>query len=365
MNKNSYTGEFRELVNIVRYHPAVSVILPFEPHISSKSTAELRLKNALSNVEKQLYKEYTSERALPVIIKLHKLLGSINYNNFKKSIAIFASPFIEKIIYLDFEVEEKIVVDDSFEIRDLVYCKKQVKEYLVLVLSACSSELYIGNCHKLARIKSNVSDHLSGYKNDVPETVENFSGSSHQKEILMDKFLHKMDQELGIILNAYPFPVFIMGTERINGHYKKITHNNSRISAYIHGSYTGASEKDILKVLRPYTNEWNKIKQSDLLHQADKAMGAGKLSSGIENVWKAATQKRGRLLLVEKDFICVAVKVCDEVINTADANLSNPFYIKDAVNDIIEKVLESGGDVEFLENGALPKYGQIALIEYY
>ena len=44
---------------------------------------------------------------------------------------------------------------------------------------------------------------------------------------------------------------------------------------------------------------------------------------------------------------------------------NNPFYIKDAVDDIMEKVLQNGGDVEFVENGVLKDYERIALIQYY
>jgi len=41
------------------------------------------------------------------------------------------------------------------------------------------------------------------------------------------------------------------------------------------------------------------------------------------------------------------------------------FYIKDAVDDIIEKVLENGGDIEFVDQDVLRDYGHIALIRYY
>ena len=40
-------------------------------------------------------------------------------------------------------------------------------------------------------------------------------------------------------------------------------------------------------------------------------------------------------------------------------------YIKDAVDDVIEKILEAGGDVEFVEPGILESYNHIALIQYY
>ena len=40
-------------------------------------------------------------------------------------------------------------------------------------------------------------------------------------------------------------------------------------------------------------------------------------------------------------------------------------YIKDAVDDVMEKVLEFGGDVEFVDEGILDAYAHIVLINYY
>jgi hypothetical protein len=35
------------------------------------------------------------------------------------------------------------------------------------------------------------------------------------------------------------------------------------------------------------------------------------------------------------------------------------------VDDLIEKVLQDGGDVEFVEDGSLNDYQHIALVQYY
>jgi len=70
--------------------------------------------------------------------------------------------------------------------------------------------------------------------------------------------------------------------------------------------------------------------------------------------------------VVEKDFLYPGhTGPAADMIYPEDLSLNGAFFIKDAVNDVIEKVLESGGDVEFVENGVLADYGRVALIEYF
>jgi stalled ribosome rescue protein Dom34 len=82
----------------------------------------------------------------------------------------------------------------------------------------------------------------------------------------------------------------------------------------------------------------NKHQLRFLLHRAHED---GKLCYGLKAVWNTATHRRSRLLVVEETFM------------------------GELVDDIIEKVLKDGGDVEFVEQGTLSGYQQIALIEFH
>jgi hypothetical protein len=55
----------------------------------------------------------------------------------------------------------------------------------------------------------------------------------------------------------------------------------------------------------------------------------------------------------------------EDVIYTPAEPYNKFSYIKDAVDDVIEKVLEHGGDVEFVEQGTLKDYQHVALVQYY
>ena len=355
-----------EILNAVKYMPCVSIIMPFEPKMALKIELEHKLKLALGKVDSELMASYTEEKALAVLRRLREVVKNLDYKTHKKSIAIFVSPLLEKVFYLDIPVDEKIIVDDSFEIRDLVYSKKEMHKYLVLVLSGKRTRIYLGNTTTFVRIVSNVPDHIAAYKNDIPEKVSNFADPSERKEVMLDKFLRHTDNGLTILLKSYPLPLFVMGTDRVIGHFKKITRNINHILGYINGNYEDTSEEELRKALQPQISDWKKVKKEDLLQKLDAAASAKKMVAGIENVWREAMHKRGRLLVVEKNFIYPAQHSSEEdIIYSKDHLTGNDFYIKDAVDDVIEKILENGGDVEFVDENVLKEYGRIALILYY
>lgn len=358
--------EIREVTDSIHYRPCISIIMPFEPKMGAKAEITQQLKYAVDKVEREIRENYNGEMGKLVIQKLKNITRNLNFSTFKKSIAIYVSPVFEKILYLDIPVLEKIIVNGSFEIRDLLYSKQKIQQYMVLIISGKFSKVYLGNSSTFTKVKSNVPDHIAAFKHDSPGRVGNFSDPSHNKEVLLKRFLQHTDEGLSFLMQAYPFPVFVMGTKKLTGYFKAITKNEKNIAGYITGNYTESTDKELSQKLKPYLDNWKKVKMTDLRHQIEKAADSGKLAIGIRDVWKQASQHRGRLLIVEKNFMCPAQQGGNEGVIYMPAEPYNKFsYIKDAVDDVIEKVLEDGGDVEFVDDGFLNKYQHISLVQHY
>jgi len=179
------TPEIQEVMKAVHYRPAVSIIMPFEAKANMKTELMHSLKFAADKVEKELQENYPDELSVPVMEKLRELISQLEVDGRKKSVAIFVSPVFEKIMFLDMAVEEKIIIDESFEIRDLVYCKKQLHKYMALLLSGKESRLFLGNSDRFVRLALSTPESVAAYLNDSPERVANFSDKSEQKEIVM------------------------------------------------------------------------------------------------------------------------------------------------------------------------------------
>lgn len=350
----------------VHYRPAISIIMPFEPKMRTRSELAHAVDAAVDKVEREVMEDFPDELSLLVIGKLQAIIRRLNFNTFKKSVAIFVSPVFEKVLYLDIAVEERIIVDDSFEIRDLVYNRKEIKNFLILQLHNRECHLYLGNSTNLVRIISNNSGSKKEVDHDGQAKLSNTSDSAGLRELELGKFLRHVDNGLGIILKLYPLPLFVMGTERILGYFKKLTKHNGTVIDYIPGNYVNNSILELNEKIGPFVKNWSNVKHRNLLNKLKEATDKKKLAIGMKDVWREAMRKRGRLLLVEKNYMYAAERgSSDEIIYKATEPVNKYSYIKDAVDDVMEKVLENGGDVEFVDAGLLKDFQNIALILFY
>ena len=158
-------------------------------------------------------------------------------------------------------------------------------------------------------------------------------------------------------------PLFVLGDKKVIHQFKNITRHASSIIDYAEHNGENISPGKLTKTIRPLIHNWPSVKRESLKHQLTHASGEKKVVSGIEEVFRESMHRHGRLLLVEKNYKYPSGYGSDtELIDNAIHPYSSSSYIKDAVDDIIEKVLEENGDVEFVDKDVLKDYGHIALI---
>ncbi|OCX54015.1 hypothetical protein BEL04_07000 [Mucilaginibacter sp. PPCGB 2223] len=358
--------EIHEVINAVHYRPALSIILPLEPHIGLETEIAHTLKITADKAERELHRYYPDEQCRVVTQKLQRLIAGVDIPVKKKGMALFVSPLFEKVLYLDYPVMEKLVVDESFKVRDLLYDAKQDVRFILLVLSALESKVFLGDHTTLTPLPSNIPGSIYAYMTDMPERISNFSDIGEHKQIVIDKFLHHIDEELGNLINERHLPVLVLGAERILGQFKKLSRNTRSVMAYVDGNYENATIVELTELVRPHLRALKMTRQQELLQRLDKAAGQHRIATGIQQVWRDAHDGKGQLLIVEKNYRFAAQHGPEPgIIEAATEPYDHFAYIRDAVDDAMEKVLISGGDVEFTEDGALEHFDHIALIKYY
>jgi len=358
--------EIKEVMAVPHYRPAVSIILPMKAKIGLESEVKKEVKFATDKVERMLKDQYSQETTSTVMHKIYELIKDASFPSHKKGLAIYASPLFAKMYFLDTEVPERIIINESFEIRDLLLNRKEEKHYLLFLLSGEKCKLFMHTGQELLPVKLEAPNAIDAYWNDEVERVSNFTDPVVYKNNQIEKFIRQMDKELINMLRTHPLPVFLMGSKSILGLFKTITHANSHIQGIVEGNFEESTLAEISSSLQPVYDHWKQKQQEQLLHQIESAANQKKLAVGIQDVWKTAYEKKGRLLVVERNYVAAGEHVAAGKIVYKPTVAQNDFHSSsDVVDDVIEMVLQNGGDVAFTEDGFLSGFDHIALIQYY
>lgn len=333
--------------------PPVAIVMPFNPKMTPRAECESRLKLLVAKAERELLARYPSEVVLPVIRRIQQAVKALNGTTHKSSVAIFVNGDDAQTLYMDIPVEETIVIDTPFAVKDLLECRVDEREFLILLLSNRNSRIYLSTGEDYRIVKSNTPETIYAYLNEVPTRTANFSDPSERREVMLDKFLHHIDEGLDSVLAAWPRPVFVIGDPRVAGHFKSLTHHGKNIVDYIHLDPAEWNTDHWKEALGPYLADWEKIREAHALRLVEKATDAGKLVAGIAEVARQARCHNARLLVVEDGYT-----------GTSGAPAGD-FQLTDPVDRVVWQVLSNGGNVERVGKDSLKHLGRIALVKYY
>jgi hypothetical protein len=319
--------------------PTVSLLIPFEPKITSRSVLESSLQSAMKEVKMQLDIKRPNEETYMVLVRLGKLIERLNYGTYKKSAVIFLSAGIEKVFYLDMDVQQRIAVDVPLTMRNVAESKADARNHLLLVINDEHVRIFHGNSDGLTRLQTFTAGSVSEY----------MPGSGN------GSVLRYLDHCLDTLLIDYPFPVVVMASGRMCLQFKTHTYNAAHVVAYMHGDFEDESEARLREDTMPLLAHWKQHKQQHVLQQLEQARKNNKLARGMREVCKEICEHRGKMLVVEKSFH-------SRIGAVPNLQVSGQFYIQDNIDEAIARLLDAGADVEFVEDGVLKEYKHVALI---
>ena len=106
------------------------------------------------------------------------------------------------------------------------------------------------------------------------------------------------------------------------------------------------------------------LKRTRALARPNAAVSVNRHASGIDQVWRAAFEKRCQILLVETGFEHPA-DLSPEGDRLLPHSGRGAAALDDAVDEVIERVIADGGDVLFYDPGVLDVHQRIAAVLRY
>jgi hypothetical protein len=236
--------------------------------------------------------------------------------------------------------------------------------------------LYEGTWNVLTEVKD--KNFPNAYKEEYiynpPSQSSSYAGYSHVKSFEKDKseleairfkdFFRHADE----LLNDYLVgdkPLIVLGIEKALAWFESISEHKQNIIGKIAGSYNHSSLKQIVEKVWPVMRSHLNNERLRLIQEFIEKIGEHHAVSGIQEVWQAVKEGKAFKLLVEKDFRSPGF-VDKDAYRLYFRRSQEPLKVlADAVDDVIQMVLEQNGQVYFVANGMLKDYQGIALITRY
>jgi hypothetical protein len=338
--------------------PALSILLPTHRTSPDNKQDPIQVKNLVKEASDRLSEEFSARELEPLLKNLDELVNDIDYAYALDGLALFVAHDFAKKFYLPFTVPQRVIIDQTFATRDLVYGLHRAQRYWVILLSQNASRLLAGNGETLEEV--NNKDFPLQMEGPGATTVLPDSADSSYLDDRHRRFFQSVDRAFTAYAEDDTLPIVLGGVIRQISFFQEVSQYTAQVAGTLTGNFDKATLSQLVPEVWPIVRGVREQQRVDALASLDAAMGEGKVVSAIEEVWRLAQDGRGKLLLVEKGYHIPAVvdesgglQVVDEAGGTE--------VMDDAVDEIIEAVLAKGGEVMLLDDNALTDHHRIAL----
>ncbi len=355
-----------QLLQAMRGYPALSILLPTHRTFPENRQDPIRVKNLARQAIELLTAQFPKREIEPLLKRLEALVAEIDYDHALDGLALFANQEIAGKFYLPFPLQERVVLDQTFATRDLVYALNRSPRYWVLALGEQPARLFEGARETLVEITGNSFPKIY----EGPGATEPLPGGfgiekSAYRDERRRQFFREVDAAFGQISAAEALPLILMGIDRNLAFFNEVTAHKNLIAATLAGSHDKTPAHELAKLVWPLMQEHTRSERQKMLKDLGVAIGAGKYAAGITSAWRLAHEGRGAVLLVEEGFRYPARVEAGGLPLTPADDPTAPDVIADAVDEMIETVLLKGGRVVFFQDGALEAHQRIAMILRY
>jgi hypothetical protein len=338
--------------------PALSILLPTHRTSPDNKQDPIRVKNLVREAKDRLSTEFSARDLEPLLKNLDTLVDDIDYTYALDGLALFVSHDLAKKFYLPFTVPQRVVIDQTFATRDLVYGLHRAQRYWVFLLSQNASRLLAGTGDTLEEVfDGSFPIEMTG---PGGTTALPYDSDSAYLDDRHRRFFQQVDRAFTAYAEDDTRPLILGGVIRQISFFQEVSEYTSQVAGTISGNFDKATVSEMVPEVWPFVQEVRDRQRADALAALDAAMGEGKVVSAIEEVWRLANEGRGKLLLVEKGYHVPAVVDERGGLQVVEAK-GGTDVMDDAVDEIIEAVLAKGGEVMLMDDDALPDHRHIAL----
>jgi hypothetical protein len=369
MEVTMFNEEFLQLSGI-KNGTCITLTVATNKQYPEKREDPIKIKNALNKAEKMLIESVGKRNSEKLVSNLKNTAIGLDTIHETEGIGIFVTENFSTIIRFPFPVEEKIIINKKFHIRDIIYGRSSSFEFYFLLLSRKSTRLFRATLSSLTEIKDKdfpmtLVDDFEYAKPFLASSTGYALKGERDKSSIEDtrllEFLHRVNNSAVKYLKNNSC-LMLAGVDQMMNFFKEVKRQGYEIIGAIEGNFDRYNSKQIHDAVKAEAEKYLMTKKEKLISELDEKKGKNKAVSGLEKVWNAVIEGNADTLVVEKDMDKDAY-VDEQSRKLSMTNRSDKLkHVNNAVEEVIEMVLQKKGNIVFVDNGTLVKHEGIALI---
>ena len=328
----------------------ISILASTAPDLEIDSAVISRINALLRLAETRLASEMDPKEAAARIAPLERFAMSLIGQRSGHGLAIFGSPKGLTAFRLESRIEDRVVIDPTFATRDLARSLALNPRYRLLVLGRDMARVFIGS----ARCLEEVND--AGFPMQRFELLDRGNRSIEAERPRKGQhadavFVRRVAAGLGSLPKSTDLPLIAVVSTSMGSALRESEAINP--VGIVTGSYERTPRGRLIDVARPSIDAHLAAVRETALGRLEHARGTRRSATGINHVWTAAQQNSIETLLVDETFRYAAWTTLGGRRLVRAFTIENPEVIDDAVDEIIEMVQHTDGQVCFVPAGEL------------
>jgi len=339
--------------------PCVTISLNTHRTHPDNEKDEILLKNMLKEAEERVISEFGKREVSQLLENIDQVANQIDINYNLDSLHIFLSNDTQEIVKSSWPTgNQGVHISKGFAIRSLINSYSRSENYLVMLLSQGGVDLYEAvNDSIIQEIKN---DDFPFSENRHFTTHSDRGSDSKHVDDLVREFLNKVDKALVKVHNETELKCVVIATE---DNYSRLQQVADKPSVYLgHASidYNNVHTHQIVKQSWDIIQENQKQSRTDAINDMKEAVSKGTVLTDLQEIYQAALDGRGELLIAHQDFSQPVLMKDDRTFDYID-DVTIENAIDDITNNIAWEVLAKNGTVYFTSQEEIKDLGKIVL----
>lgn len=342
-----------------RSTPCVTITLNTHRTYPENAQDIVMLKNLLKEAENRVIAEFGKKEVAPLLKRIESVSSEIDNNYNLDSLHIFLSNDTQEIIKSALPANEnKVHISDSFALRPIIKEHVRSEEYLVALLSQ-------GGVQVFKAINDSITEEIKNDDFPFEEMLrpitggENTSDSKHLDNVVRE-YLNRVDKAIVKVHNQTDMSCIVVCTE---DNYSRLMQIADKPSIYVGHAlidYNNSKVEQIAKQASHIFLEMQKQRRTVAINEMQEAVGHGKVISDLQEIYAAAIDGKGDLLIIHQDFSQPVMMTGERTFDLI-TDTTQPNAIDDITSNIAWEVLSKKGRVVFTAQDEIKTLGKIVL----